>query len=139
MNKRKKKETIPKPLKNKVWDYYNGRENGIGNCYCCKRIIDSKDFECGHVKAEAKGGVLILSNLRPICGQCNRSMGTTHMHDFMKKIGFYTYYPYLPNTVTILYIILGCMMGLDFYLNELFLVKHLVNSFISASQKAIYN
>lgn len=83
-----KKQSIPKTLKNKVWDTYIGRSYGIGKCYCCRKDIDSKNFECGHVKAESKGGKLCLSNLRPICGPCNRSMGNEHMHKFMRRCGF---------------------------------------------------
>jgi hypothetical protein len=84
----RKKATIPKTLKNKVWDHYIGKKYGIGPCYCCKRDLDSKDFECGHVQAEARGGKTNLRNLRPICGTCNRSMGTENMHKFMNRVGF---------------------------------------------------
>ena len=30
----------------------------------------------------------IIENLRPICGICNKSMGTTHMFEFMEQNGF---------------------------------------------------
>ncbi len=45
----------------------------------------SHDWECGHVVSDAGGGETILSNLRPICIACNRSMGKTHMDEFKKK------------------------------------------------------
>jgi hypothetical protein len=83
-----RKQNIPKTLKNKVWDTYIGQQVGTGNCYCCGGCLDSKNFECGHVQAEAKGGKLSIRNLRPICLPCNRSMGTQNMHKFMKKCGF---------------------------------------------------
>ena len=35
-------------------------------------------FHCGHIIAEAKGGETIVSNLKPICQNCNSSMGTTN-------------------------------------------------------------
>ena len=41
-------------------------------------------FNCGHIIAEANGGELIVSNLKPICQNCNSSMGTKNMDDFMK-------------------------------------------------------
>jgi 5-methylcytosine-specific restriction endonuclease McrA len=82
------RKSIPKTLKNDVWDKYISRKKGIGQCYCCKKTIDSKNFECGHVLAVAKGGKTILQNLRPICGVCNKSMGTENLQQFKKK--YYT-------------------------------------------------
>ena len=41
-------------------------------------------FNCGHIIAEANGGKVIVSNLKPICQNCNSSMGTKNMDDFMK-------------------------------------------------------
>ena len=35
MPKKKRKKTIPKILKNMIWDNCIGREKGIGKCYCC--------------------------------------------------------------------------------------------------------
>lgn len=76
------RKSIPKTLKNKVWDHYIGKEKGIGNCFCCQKEIDSKNFECGHVVAVADGGKNTLENMRPICGVCNKSMGTENMFQF---------------------------------------------------------
>jgi hypothetical protein len=45
-------------------------------------------FQCGHVIAEANGGVIHVDNLRPICSICNQSMGTENMDDFRKRCGF---------------------------------------------------
>lgn len=83
--KHKKRKTIPKTLKNKVWDSYIGKNKGIGECFCCSKTIDSKDFECGHVQSVNTGGETILSNLRPICGVCNKSMGTENLNIFKNK------------------------------------------------------
>lgn len=45
-------------------------------------------FNCGHIIAEANGGEVTVSktvsNLKPICQNCNSSMGTKNMDDFMK-------------------------------------------------------
>jgi len=76
------RKSIPKTLKNKVWDRYIGKEKGVGDCFCCKKEIDSKNFECGHVVAVANGGKNTLGNMRPICGICNKSMGTENMIQF---------------------------------------------------------
>ena len=76
------RKTIPKALKNKVWDTYIGIEKGIGKCFCCQKEIDSKNFDCGHVIAVANGGENKVDNLRPVCGPCNKSMGTENMLQF---------------------------------------------------------
>lgn len=80
------KKTIPKTLKNDVWDEHIGREKGIGECFTCHKEIDSKFFECGHVIAEVDGGDNTISNLRPVCSLCNKSMGKTNMNDFKDKL-----------------------------------------------------
>jgi len=83
------RETIPKAVKSKVWDLYIGKQNGIGKCQCCKtRDIEALHFECGHIISEAHGGKVKIDNLRPICSQCNRSMGTMNMDEFIQKYGF---------------------------------------------------
>ena len=41
-----KRVSVPKVLKNLVWDT-TGKIRGIGKCYCCNRDIDSKNFEAG--------------------------------------------------------------------------------------------
>ncbi len=79
------RKTIPKTLKNQVWDQYIGKDKGIGLCECCKKEIDSKHFECGHIIAVAEGGDDTIDNLRPICGLCNKSMGKMNMTDFCDK------------------------------------------------------
>jgi hypothetical protein len=77
-----KKKTIPKTLKNQIWDKYIGRDMGIGECYCCQKDIDSKHFEAGHVISESKGGDICIKNLRPVCDLCNKSMGVMNMNEF---------------------------------------------------------
>lgn len=68
-----------------VWDKYVGENIGKTKCMCCKhQEIRQIEFHCGHVKAEANDGRTDLGNLRPICAQCNLSMGTMNMNEFMK-------------------------------------------------------
>jgi hypothetical protein len=85
LNKKKKK--IPKTIKNLVWDTYIGEDLGSGPCYVCSKKINAKDFECGHIIAESKGGDITVDNLRPVCRTCNGSVGSMNMDEF-KKIYF---------------------------------------------------
>ena len=80
-----KNKSIPKSLKSTVWNEYIGEQYGIGACYVCERKIDSKHFECGHIKATSKGGDTTKDNLRCICSECNKTMGSKNMNDFKKQ------------------------------------------------------
>lgn len=75
-------ESIPKTIKALVWNEYIGEDKGIGACYVCQSKLDSKHFECGHIKAKVKGGSDTIDNLRPVCSLCNKSIGTKNMNDF---------------------------------------------------------
>jgi hypothetical protein len=81
---KQKRKTIPRSLKDAVWDRYIGATNAEGPCYVCKRTIHITDFDCGHNKARAKGGTNNISNLRPICRKCNLSMRTKSIEAFKK-------------------------------------------------------
>lgn len=84
--KKKKKKPIPKTLKRAVWDLHVGAEKGTAPCLCCeKTMIRQIDFHCGHVIAEAEGGKTNIDNLRPICSQCNLSMGKQNLYEFKAK------------------------------------------------------
>ena len=82
--KRRRKTPIRKALRVIVWKNYFGTA-GTGKCPVCNREIDCFNFECGHIVAEAKGGATNQDNLRPICSDCNRSMGTTDMREFVQR------------------------------------------------------
>ena len=76
---------IDKNTRNAVWLKYLGNKVE-GKCYCCKiRTIHITDFQVGHNKAVAKGGKDNISNLRPICGSCNRGMKTMSIEQYKKK------------------------------------------------------
>jgi len=80
-----KKKSIPSALKRLVWNKWIGEEIGKFKCLCCNVTdINQMSFNCGHIIAESKGGETILSNLKPICQNCNSSMGSQNMDDFMK-------------------------------------------------------
>ena len=80
---------IPKALRNKVWNQYVGIEKGISKCFVCTDVeISQQNFECGHIISRKNGGQLTIENLRPICGACNKSIGSNNMDEFMTKYGY---------------------------------------------------
>lgn len=82
-----KKKNLPGPRKTEVWNAYVGVDIGKTKCLCCGiSDITARDFEGGHVIPECDGGTIDVSNLRPICGTCNRSMGSTNMIAWMKRM-----------------------------------------------------
>lgn len=84
---KKKKKTISSTIKKLVWNINIGEEIGKTKCVCCKSTdITQMSFNCGHVIAEANGGETIVSNLKPICQNCNSSMGTKNMNEFMRSL-----------------------------------------------------
>lgn len=77
-----KRKTIPKSLKDKVWEAYNGK---VYYAICragCGKMLNVNDYECGHVISVKNGGTNQLKNLRPICSKCNKSMGTQNLETF---------------------------------------------------------
>ncbi len=84
----KKKKPIPKKIKELVWNNLIGHDIASSMCTCCEKTpIKNTEFHCGHVIAEANGGTLDITNLRPICAGCNLSMGTQNMDEFKKVFG----------------------------------------------------
>lgn len=85
--KAKKKKPISATIKRLVWNTHIGEEIGKAKCLCCNATdITQMSFNCGHMIAEANGGETIVSNLKPICQNCNSSMGTKNMDEFMKSL-----------------------------------------------------
>jgi 5-methylcytosine-specific restriction endonuclease McrA len=82
-----KKKHIPSTIKRLVWNSHIGEEIGKAKCLCCKITdITQLSFNCGHIIAESNGGQIIVSNLKPICQNCNSSMGTRNMNEFMRTL-----------------------------------------------------
>ena len=85
--KKRKKKAIPATIKRLVWNTNIGEMIGKSKCMCCNSTdITQMSFNCGHIVAEANGGDTIVSNLKPICQNCNSSMGTKNMEEFMKSL-----------------------------------------------------
>jgi len=86
-SKKKKKKPIAATIKRLVWNTNIGEDIGKSKCMCCNSTdITQMSFNCGHIVAEANGGDTIVSNLKPICQNCNSSMGTKNMGEFMKSL-----------------------------------------------------
>ena len=82
-----KKQPISATIKRLVWNKYIGEEIGKSKCTCCfVTDITQLSFNCGHIIAEANGGETTVSNLKPICQNCNSSMGTKDMNKFMESL-----------------------------------------------------
>ena len=80
-----RKKAIPAVVKRLVWNTYIGENIGKSKCFCCKLTdITQLSFHCGHVVSENNGGKIHVDNLRPICQNCNCSMATKNMMEFMK-------------------------------------------------------
>ena len=90
-----KKKKIPVALRQQVWLEKMGKIfEGKCKTTWCSNIITNFNFECGHNIPESKGGTLELTNLRPICTRCNKSMGSQYTIDEWNRIG-------KPNVVTV--------------------------------------
>ena len=82
---RRKKKGVPKAVRLQSWSLHVGETVGKTKCICCRDTeITMGDFEAGHVVAEAEGGAAVVDNVLPVCGLCNRSMGTCSMHDYVR-------------------------------------------------------
>jgi len=82
-----KRKAIPKAVKTTLWNMHFTENNAKGACQVCAKEIKMSEFEAGHIIAAANGGSDNVENLMPICGLCNKSMGTQNLHEF-KRIYF---------------------------------------------------
>ncbi len=88
-----KSRTIPPMLRKQVWEkHMKDSRSAYGLCYVCRKEIHILEFECGHVLSHVDGGSLDVENLRPICGSCNKSMGSKLLFDYIKE-KFPAHYP----------------------------------------------
>lgn len=89
-------------LDDKWFQLHNPRDQPfcVIRCWCCgeqplthngytNRFHErSPTFECGHVYAQSKTGNDDITNLRPICGDCNKKQGTHSMYDFARACNY---------------------------------------------------
>lgn len=80
---KKKKESIPKAMREAVWVRYHG-DKKEGVCYCCGRNIERDCWHCSHVFSENKNGKVTVENLRTCCQKCNLSMGNQNLYAYIR-------------------------------------------------------
>jgi len=83
------KKKISPDLRKMVWDTYIGSKTEY-KCFCCwkKRITPftyNDTFQAGHIISEYNGGDTILTNLLPICRDCNMNMGTENWDHYIDR------------------------------------------------------
>jgi hypothetical protein len=93
-SKPKYRLSVPKALKDRLWDLTFGKDAGQGNCDVCNITINSKRFEAGHIKSVYHGGLTNIDNLKCICSTCNKSMGKQNLEEFKN-----TYFPAICNKI----------------------------------------
>jgi hypothetical protein len=78
------RKSIPKKIRDRVWSKAFG-DDEIGECVCCKDVIEITSWECAHIIAHKCGGKTEDDNLLPTCRSCNRSMGTENLEVFRAR------------------------------------------------------
>jgi hypothetical protein len=80
-----KRVRVPSTVRHTLWKEYFGYSTK-GICQCCrKEDISIMNFEAGHILSVKNGGSNHISNLKPVCSHCNKSMGTKNMIEFIKN------------------------------------------------------
>ena len=84
---REARKALPPQLRLQVWEKYMGPMIH-GLCFVCEHtpITFGVNVEYGHVLAVANGGADTVENLRPICGSCNKSMGTQNLLEYRERL-----------------------------------------------------
>ncbi len=83
--KKPKKEKITLAMREQIWKKYIGRVIDCPCPVCQTRLISMTDFSAGHIVAEATGGATDITNLVPICGNCNSRMSTMDLFEYTQK------------------------------------------------------
>lgn len=82
---------IPPEKRNATWNRFFSSTMDVFKCPCCqKQKIAHCAFQVGHVAARKCGGFDTGFNFVPICGQCNKEMGTMHLLEYMRKKGLHS-------------------------------------------------
>ena len=79
--------SFPKALREQVWLLYCGDRYFKHKCWVswCENVMTPFHFEVGHDIPKSKGGTSDIDNLKPICGNCNKSMSDSYtIQEFSK-------------------------------------------------------
>lgn len=80
---------VPNNLKLECWNLFHGSVNQNGNCFCCKILIDKRNYYARYIVPLINGGKLIKENVRILCKNCNKNMNSNeHMKQYMIRVGF---------------------------------------------------
>lgn len=87
------KKKIGIQRKREVWNTHIGVDKGQTKCWCCKQetLDQGGGWEAGHwistanLLKDGKEDDISVSNLRPICSTCNKSMGSQNMQEYIKQ------------------------------------------------------
>ena len=90
--KKKKRASIPGKLRKAVWETYVGQQTSA-RCRCCwantiTPFSSCCTFHAGHIVSDYNGGPTSLSNLLPICRDCNLNMGSEDWDSYIDRLGF---------------------------------------------------
>ena len=79
---------ISKKLRKEVWEHKIGKkyESKCMIPWCTNKICALNAWHVGHDIAVAKGGTNEITNLYPICSECNLSMGTMTIKEFSNTV-----------------------------------------------------
>jgi hypothetical protein len=83
--KKSKKDKITLAMREQIWKKYIGRVIDCPCPVCQTRLISMTDFSAGHIIAESTGGATDITNLVPICGNCNSRMSTMDLFEYTQK------------------------------------------------------
>lgn len=85
-SRRRPSNKLPKKVRIDSWNKYIGESIGSAYCICCGTTkITQGNFQAGHIIPKSKGGKNIVDNILPICGQCNGSMMTKEMGEYVSE------------------------------------------------------
>lgn len=76
---------IKKSIRTKLWISNFGEESRVGECTICSEKITENSFHAGHIISAYNGGSTCLSNLEPICKDCNLDMGVCDLRVYKSE------------------------------------------------------
>jgi hypothetical protein len=77
-----KKEVFTEWFKKSIWRKTNAGLDKVACPVCSLELITKDSFSAGHILAAAKGGMMCIENIMPICSDCNVQMGSRHLYWF---------------------------------------------------------